>query len=157
MGLHHKTRLGASSSCDCNSPSSVHNTESSAEVTTRCCVPKPELLSTVRDGQGLLEYLKRSPVLEDLCCNSRLGRDGGHVGSVLCPHKECLIQTVELRNKERAGLLLLRILVLRAVSEDEPSRQVQTGEVGNHRPWRSWGKAPSHTTKRQVLVQKAAS
>jgi len=64
---------------------------------------KAELLSTARDGDGFLEYLKSSPVLEDLCCQSLLGRDGGIVGSVLSPHEECLIEVVELRKKEGRG------------------------------------------------------
>jgi hypothetical protein len=70
-----------------------------------------------RDGEGLLEYMKRSPVLEDLGGEPLLRRDGGHVGGVLFPHMEGLMKPSKLRNKKKAGLLLLRIPVFRAASE----------------------------------------
>jgi hypothetical protein len=40
--------------------------------------------------------------------------------SVLSSHKECLIETVELRNKEGSSILLLRDSVLRAASTTSP-------------------------------------
>ena len=38
---------------------------------------------------------------------------GGQVGRVLSPHMESFMKLVELRNKESAGLLLLRYSMLR--------------------------------------------
>jgi hypothetical protein len=60
----------------------------------------------------VVEYLKGDPIL----C-----RDGSNsnVGSVLSPNNGCLMEAVELRNKESAGLLL-RDAVLGAVSTTSP-------------------------------------
>ena len=65
------------------------------------------MLRTVRDGEGLLEYLKRSPVVKDLKGQSLLCRDGGHVGIVLSPYMEGLMKSRKMWNEERTGLLLM--------------------------------------------------
>jgi hypothetical protein len=64
-------------------------------------------------------------VFQDLDCNPTLGGDGGdgNIGSVLSPHKECLIEGVELlKNGEGSSFLLTRDSVLRAASTTSPTR-----------------------------------
>ena len=65
---------------------------------------KAELLSTARDGEGLLEYLKRSPVSEHLGGKTFLDGDGGQVDNVLSPHMEVIMKPSKLWKKERVGL-----------------------------------------------------
>ena len=45
---------------------------------------------------------------------------GGQVGRVLSPHMESFMKLVELRNKESAGLLLLRYSILRVAPRTSP-------------------------------------
>jgi hypothetical protein len=73
---------------------------------------KAELFSTPRDRKCLLEVFESVPVFKDLHGQTVLRRDGGHVGSVLSPHKIGFIKPGKLRKKTRAGLLLLCITVL---------------------------------------------
>ena len=51
-----------------------------------------------------------SVVCDDLVSKSMLKGDGGdcNIGNVLSPHKEYLIESVELRKKKVSILLLLR-------------------------------------------------
>ena len=90
---------------------------------------KTELLSTARDGEGLLEYLKRSPVSEHLGGKTFLDGDGGQVDSVLSPHMEDIMKPSKLWKKERVGLLLLISENPRPTNSDQhdPSYQYETG------------------------------
>jgi hypothetical protein len=80
------------------------------------------LLEDLKARDCLLEDLKRLPVLQDLVRKPALMGNGGdgNIGSVISPRKECLIEPVKLRKKERRSLLLLRDSVLRAASTTSP-------------------------------------
>jgi len=83
---------------------------------------KAELLCASRDLEGLLEYLKRLPVRDDLIREPALSGDGGdsHVGDVLSPHGVGLDEAVQLWKKETVGRMLLRKPVLRAAATTIP-------------------------------------
>jgi hypothetical protein len=67
------------------------------------------------------------PHAMDLVCKPILSRDDGNIGSVLCPHEVSLMEAVELRNKKRAGLLLLCIAVLLAASNTTSRTRLRLG------------------------------
>jgi hypothetical protein len=127
---------------------SVRRREASAVprvATMRCCVPRAGggpalcgvrkcLLEALKARDCLLEDLKRLPVLQDLVRKPALmgnGGDGNIGRSGLFPRKECLIEPVKLRKKERRSLLLLRDSVLRAASTTSPyTRRDLDGALG---------------------------
>ncbi len=87
------------------SPPSLSSGQSPLQL--RECVAASEAeVGTTRYLKRLLEVMKRLPEPDDLLGDPILAGDGGHVGRVLSPHKECLIEAVELPNKD-VGLLLL--------------------------------------------------
>ena len=73
---------------------------------------KAELFSTTRDRKRKSEVPEGLPVFKDLHGYPMLRRDVGHVGSVLSPPMVGFMKLGKLRNKKRAGLLLLCITVL---------------------------------------------
>ena len=81
-----------------------------------------ELFGTTRDRKRKFEVLKGLPVLDDLVCKPILCRDGSNsnIWKRPPPHKEFLMEAVELRNKEGSSLVLLRDCVLRAASTSSP-------------------------------------
>jgi hypothetical protein len=65
------------------------------------------LLEDLKARECTLEDLKRLPVLQDLVRKPALMVNGGddNIGGVVSPRKECLIEPVKLRKKERSRLL----------------------------------------------------
>ncbi len=62
-------------------------------------------------------------------CKPMLSWDGVNIGSVLSPHEVSLMEAVEMRNKKRAGLLLLCIAVLLAASNTISRTRLRLGGV----------------------------
>jgi len=60
-----------------------------------------EVLTTDQDGEGILMYLKRSSMSENLNGQSLLRRDGVQFRSVLSPDMEILMKFSKLWNKKR--------------------------------------------------------